>query len=371
MTLHDPGRITAVLACVGCCVLLVGGCPTPTPTPTTPPTTFVQTNLVSDGSQSKTITDTNLVNPWGLVQAASGPFWVADNGTGVSTVYDGNGQPSPTGSPLIVTIPEVAGGTTPANPTGIVFNSAASSGDFGGNTFIFVTEDGTIAAWQESDGTDATVVVNNFVADTGPVYKGATLITNAVGSFLLVANFRGGTIDVFDKNFAPATLQGTFADTGIPGGFAPFNVLALNGKVYVSYAKQDTAKHDDVAGAGNGYVSEFDTSGVFQRRIASTGTLNSPWGMAIGPSTWGEFAGALIVGNFGDGKINAFSLGTTPAFVATLQDRHEADIVNAGLWSLVPGNGSESTSAQKLYLTAGGANEDHGLLASLEVFVDP
>lgn len=336
---------------------------------------FTQTNLVSDGSQAAAFTNTNLVNAWGLAQRTDGPFWVGNNATGVATVFQGDGQAFPIGSPLVVTIAPIPRGTTPAPVTGVVFNPFASAGDFGGNLFIFVTEDGTIAAWQTSSGTTAPVVVDNSILDPptdliGAVYKGAALVTNTQGNFLLAANFRDARIDVFDKTFAAATLTGSFADSTIPAGFAPFNVVALGGKVYVSYAKQDADMHDDVGGAGNGFINEFNTSGTLLRRIATGGVLNSPWGMAIGPSTWNKFAGALIVGNFGDGKINAFSLGTTPAFIATLMDDTGTVIVNPGLWALVPGNGAVGTDPQKLYLTAGGANEDHGLFAVLALVND-
>lgn len=366
MQSHYAYRVVLVMACLGSWVLLMAGCPV-IPTPQVE-TVFKQVNLVSDGSQPNTVTDSNLVNPWGLVQRPAGPFWIADNAKGVATVYNGAGQPFPVGTPLIVTIPVASGGTSPAPPTGIVFNSFADTGDFGGNLFIFVTEDGTIAAWKESDGTTATLEVNNFKADnTGPVYKGAAMITNTQGNFLVVTDFRDARIDVFDKNFASATLSSSFTDGTIPTGFAPFNVQVLGGKVYITYAKQNDAKHDDVSGAGNGFVNEFDTNGALVRRIASNGTLNSPWGLAIGPSTWGKFAGALLVGNFGDGKIGGFSLGTSPAFIGTLKNENNEEFVNLGLWSIVPGNGAEGSDSQKLYLTAGGSGEDHGLFAELQV----
>ncbi len=360
-------RFTAILgiACLTGWLLLAAGCPV------TRESHFKQTNLVSDGSQTAAFTDANLVNPWGIAQGPTSALWVADNARGVSTVYSGTGQPFPAGGPLIVTIPVAPGGTDPAPPTGIVFNSFAGTDDFGGNTFLFATEDGTVAAWQQGDGTTATLVVNNFVADTGPVYKGATLASTSTGNFLLVANFRDARIEVFDNHFVPAMLASTaFADSTIPSGFAPFNVQALGGKVYVTYAKQNDAKHDDVSGAGNGFVDEFDTSGALLRRIASNGLLNSPWGLAIGPSSWGKFAGSLIVGNFGDGKIHAFTLGTTPTSQGALQDDTLADIVNPGLWALFAGTGGAGSDPQKLYFTAGGAGEDRGLFGSLELVSD-
>ncbi len=330
-------RFAAILgmACLTSWLLLAAGCPI---TPVIRESHFKQTNLVSNGSQTAAFVDTNLVNPWGIAQGPATALWVSDNAKGLSTVYNGSGQPFPVGGPLIVTIPAALGGTTPAPPTGVVFNSFAGTGDFGGSTFIFVTEDGTIATWQQSNGTTAVLAVNNFIPDTGPVYKGATLVTNGQGNFLLVADFRNARIAVFDRTLKPVTLTGLFADSAIPTGFAPFNVQVLNGKVYVSYALQDDKKHDDVSGVGNGFVNEFDTSGTLVRRIAGNGDLNSPWGLALGPSSWNKFAGSLIVGNFGDGKIHAFTLGTTPASQARSRTTRwpTSSIRACGRWCPVP-----------------------------------
>lgn len=331
-------------------------------------TLFIQHNLVSDGSIPADNTDSNLVNPWGLSQRPNGPFWISDNAQGVATLYNGAGQPFPVGNPLVVTIPVAQGGTNPAPPTGNVFNPFAAQGAFGGNLFIFVTEDGTIASWKPSDGTTAELEVNNFRTDnTGPVYKGVTLITNKKGHFLLVANFRDARIDVFDSNFSPTSLKFDFRDKKIPAGFAPFDVALLQGNVYVTYAKQDDAKHDDVGGAGNGFVNEFSTEGKLLRRIASGGVLNSPWGLAIAPCSWDDFAGDLLVGNFGDGKIHAFVIDRKkPIFEGTLLDQNGDPIVNLGLWALLPGNGGAGSDPHKVYFTAGGAKEDQGLFGSLE-----
>jgi uncharacterized protein (TIGR03118 family) len=207
--------------------------------------------------------------------------------------------------------------------------------------------------------------VNNFVANTGPVYKGLALGSNGSGDFLYAANFRNGTIDVFDNTFAPATLSGSFADPGIPAGFAPFNIQNLGGSLFVTYAKQDATKHDDVAGAGLGYVDQFDTSGNLVARIGSQGPLNSPWGLAIAPSGFGQFAGDLLVGNFGNGRILAFKLGATPVFDGALQDTLGDPIVNPGLWGLIAGNGGSGGDLGKIYFTAGGETESSGLFGVL------
>jgi uncharacterized protein (TIGR03118 family) len=338
---------------------------------------FTQTNLVTDnqtiltgmGFAPAANVDTNLVNPWGIVASPSGsPFWVSDNGSGKSTLYNGSGTPQA----LVVTIPASAnaGATSPAPPTGIVFNG--SSTDFlvnGAGTaahFIFATEDGTIAAW--NSGTSAVLKVDDTDFTNGPVYKGLALGNNGTGNFLYAANFRQGTIDVFDTNFMKVTLGsggfGGFADPNIPAGFAPFNVANIGGQLYVSYAKQNAAKHDDVAGPGNGFVDLFDLKGNLLRRFASAGTLNSPWGLALAPSTFGPFAGALLVGNFGDGRINAFD-PKGGAFLGQLTNASGQPITIDGLWGLSFGNNGNAGSANTLFFTAGINGEANGLLGSL------
>ena len=277
---------------------------------------YTETNLVTDNPESlpeagfapAAQTDENLVNPWGIASSPTGPFWVADNGAGVSTLYDGSGN----AQSLTVTIPGSAnsGETSPAPVTGIVFNS--SSTDFnvaGAGTsahFIFATEDGTIAAW--NSGTTAVLKVDNTDFTSGPVYKGLAIGNNGTGDFLYATNFRQDSIDVFDTNFNKVTLGtggfGTFTDpTGDQAGFAPFGIQDINNQLFVTYAKQGEGKHDDVAGAGNGFVDVFDLKGNFVKRLASHGTLDSPWGLTVAPSTFGPFAGSLLVGNFGDGHI--------------------------------------------------------------------
>ncbi|MCX5891142.1 MAG: TIGR03118 family protein [Deltaproteobacteria bacterium] len=257
---------------------------------------YVQTNLVSDGFVPAKFTDPNLVNPWGISYAPTGPFWVSNNGTGTSTLYNGAGTPQG----LVVIIPPPTGGTGPATPTVQVFNGTSA---FNGYLFIFATEDGTISGWK--GGTTATLLVDNSAA--GAVYKGLALGNNGAGNFLYVANFHRGAIDVFNSNFSPVVLPGSFSDPNLPSGYAPFNVQNLGGSLYVTYALQDATKHDDVPGPGNGYVNVFDLNGNLQRRLISQGPLNSPWGLALAPAKFGTFSNALLVANFGDGRINAFA----------------------------------------------------------------
>ena len=339
-----------------------------------PSTVYLQSNLVSDIAGVARFTDPNLVNPWGITASPNGPFWISDNGTGVSTLYDGNGNSLPAGSPLVVTIPLPPGSTASnASPTGIVFNSTSdftvSSGSQSGPAvFIFATEDGTISAWNPTvNGTNAILEVDKSIIPTpanGAVYKGLALGSNASGNFLFAANFRSGAIDVFDKNFAAATLAGSFTDPNLPAGFAPFDIANFGGQLFVTYAKQDATQHDDVAGPGNGFVDVFDTNGNFIKRFASQGTLNSPWGMVMAPASFGQFGGDLLVGNFGDGRINAFN-PTSGAFLGQLQTDVGTPLTINGLWGLDFGNGIGSGSPDTLFFTAGIGDEGHGLFGSI------
>ncbi len=325
---------------------------------------YFQHNLVSDIAGMADNTDTNLVNPWGIASSTASPFWVSDNHAGLSTLYNGSGTPQS----LVVTVPPPSGGTPPAAPTGVVFNNTT---DFAVASnavarFIFATEDGTIAAWNVNFG--ASAVVKADKSSSGAVYKGLAIGTSAGSNYLYAANFFAGTIDVFDATYSAATLAGSFSDPGIPAGFAPFNVQNISGKLFVTYAKQDAAKHDDVPGAGNGFVNVFDTSGNFLNRFASSNVLNSPWGLALAPTNFGAFSGAQLVGNFGDGKINAFD-PATGSFLGTLQNPDGNPISIQALWGLIFGNGGNGGDTRTLYFAAGiaGTNaiEDHGLFGSI------
>ena len=330
---------------------------------------FRQTNLVSDIPNLAKVTDPNLVNPWGLSSSATSPIWVSDNNAGVSTLYQGNGTPVP----LIVTIPAPTmkpGGT----PTGTVFNTTAS--DFqvqegttkGKAAFLFATEDGTILGWNPVvDPTHARIAVDNSAvpnSDNGAVYKGLTLGSVGENNFLYATNFRSGAVDVFDKNFQRATLEGSFTDPNLPTGFAPFGIQNIGGQIFVTYALQNAAKHDDVKGPGNGFVDIFATDGTWVRRFATRGRLNSPWGLAMAPSKFGNFHGDVLVGNFGDGRINAF----TPAghFRGQLKSETSAPIEIDGLWGLRFGNGGAGGVQDTLFFAAGIKGEAHGLFGSIQ-----
>jgi uncharacterized protein (TIGR03118 family) len=340
-------------------------------------------NLVADAASTVTpaadFIDPRLVNVWGIVASATSPFWTCDYGTGLSTIYTVNAtNATPLGTPNATTQPTVPGaGGVPKGPcTGIVANTApattpptfpvtAPGKAAAAAGFIFVTEDGVLSAW--AGGADATQAFVQMDNSATAVYKGLALVTTPAVQ-LYAANFKSGGIDVFDAQFKPVTLAaGSFTDSKIPAGFAPFNIWNIGGKLYVAYAKQDANKKFDVSGPGNGYVDVFDTTGKLLQSLVVGGTnsaLNSPWGLAIAPATFGKFANDLLVGNFGDGLINAYD-PTTGAFAGTLQDPSGKNIVIPGLWALYFGNGASGGDKDTLYFAAGPGGQKHGVLGSI------
>ena len=326
-------------------------------------------DLVSDQAGVADHQDANLKNAWGVAFNPFGFVWVSDAETGVSTLYDGAGVPQS----LVVTIPPAAGAAA-GNPTGIVFN--ASSGFLvnppaanSSAKFIFATEDGVIAGWAPPvDGTHAILVKDN--SSFGAQYKGLALSAGGSGSLLYATDFHNGKIDVWDANFSPVTLPaGAFADPNLPNGFAPFGIQAINGNLYVTFAKQDADRHDDVAGKGLGYVDVFDPNGRLIDRVIAKGPLNAPWGLALAPAGFGEFSGSLLVGNFGDGRINAFDLSTGKHLGALKgEDGHPIEI--DGLWGLAFGNGFNGQSVNTLFFTAGPGDEEHGLYGKIDPLPD-
>ncbi len=330
--------------------------------------TYTQTNLLSNGAVPAAATDDKLINPWGVSFPPGGPFWISDNGSGNTTVTDKNGVPMPVaGNPTPeITIAPAAGQTAPATPTGQVFNTSGSGfavsqgGKSGSALFLFATEDGTISGWNPNVNPASSVLaVDN--SGTGAVYKGLALGTAAAGTILYAANFSAGTVDMFNDAFQPL---GSFTDPGVPAGFAPFNVQVLGGHLFVAFAQQDADKKDDVPGAGHGFVDEFDLNGTLIRRVVSGGALNSPWGLALAPDNFGQFAGDLLVGNFGDGRVNAFD-PNTGALAGTLTGSDGKPIAIGDLWALTPGSGGAGSDPNTLFFTAGIANEADGLFGSL------
>lgn len=335
---------------------------------------FVVTKLVSDQPGVAATTDPNLVNPWGLVASATGPWWASDNGTGLSTLYSGAGGIIP----LVVAVPAPAAAPAGLVPgaSGIVFNGGTSFVVSNGTTsgpaaFIFSTEDGTISGWSPAvDRTHAIRTVDNFGGGTGAVYKGLALASNSQAQQRLFAtNFRSGRIDVFDTAFKPVRLApSAFVDPFLPDNFAPFGVASIQGNLFVTYAKQNATRDADVAGPGNGFIDVFNTDGRLLRRFASRGALNSPWGLAVAPASFGSVGGDLLVGNFGNGRIHAFELDAERGradFAGTLSDANDHAIVIDGLWALQFGNGAASGPATTLFFTAGPNNQTHGLFGSL------
>jgi uncharacterized protein (TIGR03118 family) len=317
---------------------------------------YQQTNLVSDMSGVANNTDPDLINPWGISFFPGGPFWVADNKSGFSTIYGANGvtQLSP------VTIPVPPGDTSPAKPTGTVANTATSGFLVNGapSQFLFDTQDGTISGWYT--GSSAVLLVNNSA--TGAVYTGLAMITNATGSFLLADNFFSAQVEVYDSSYKLANLIGSFTDATLPAGYAPFGIQQIGNQVFVTYAQQNAAKNGETTGAGLGYVSVFDLDGNFVKRFASTGTLNAPWGVVQAPANFGMFSNDILIGNFGDGTINAFSASGN--FIGQLEDATGAVISNGALWGMVFGAGGTG-DPDTLYFTAGFAAGGHGLFGSL------
>jgi len=349
-------------------VLMLAVTPTLLYSAPTPGNSFVQHNLVSDIPGMASYTDPDLANPWGVSFSPGGsPFWVSDNKTGLSTLYNSFGVKQG----LVVTVPPPNGGQPPSAPTGQAFVGNVPA--FGGNLFVFATEDGTISSWKGANGTNAVLQYDNSAS--GAVYKGLAVASNGSGSFLYATNFNAGTIDVLDSNFNKVSLSGSFTDPNLPAGYAPFNISASGGNLYVTYALQDAAKHDDISGPGHGYVDVFDTNGNLIQRLVSQGALNSPWGMTWAPSGFGKFGGDLLVGNFGDGTVNVFD-PTTGTWVAQLQDPNGNPLVNQGLWDITFGNGGNGGSKSILYFTAGipgpnGNIEDHGLFGSVSSVPEP
>jgi uncharacterized protein (TIGR03118 family) len=324
---------------------------------------YQQLNLVSDVPGAANLLDPKLVNAWGLAFGPATPLWVSNNGSDTSTLYKGTATAADpvVAQPLVVKIPGQGA------PTGVVFNGGtnfvlSTDQKSGPAAFIFAGENGQLFGWNGTgDATSATMVASTKDA----VYKGLALDTVGHTQFLLAANFHDNRIDVFNSRFSPVMSTRSFRSVGIPKGYAPFDVAILGSRVFVSYAKQDAARHDDVSGAGHGFVNVFSLDGRFQKRLASRGVLNSPWGLAIAPRGFGTFSGDLLVGNFGDGRINAFDK-RSGKFEGTLRGPKGRPIVIDGLWGLLPGNGVSGRTSD-VWFSAGPAGESHGLLGILRL----
>jgi uncharacterized protein (TIGR03118 family) len=328
---------------------------------------YKQTNLISDMEGVAAVTDPNLVNPWGLARSSTSPWWVSDNGTGLSTLYSGTGAIVP----LVVTIPpsDATTGDT-GTPTGAVFNGGTGFEIKKGfpAVFIFVTEDGTISGWNPKvDGTHAIIKVNQKEKS---VFKGATIATVNVPffgpqSFLYVADFRKGRVQIYDSKFRHVpNMEELFDDDQLPSGFAPFNVQDIGGNIFVSFAMQDSDKHDEVDGAGLGYVDIFSPEGRLLRRLQHGPWFNAPWGLTQASSDFGSHTHEILVGQFGSGEILAFN-AITGRFKGRLHDASDAPIKIDGLWGLGFGNDASAGPATTLFFSAGTDHEQHGLFGSI------
>jgi uncharacterized protein (TIGR03118 family) len=342
----------------------------------TPAGGYSQINLVSDQHGKAHLTDHDLVNAWGLAASPGTnmkpgtPLWVADNGSDKATLYQGNGPMAVSKFGLVVHV-------TGAAPTGQVFNADQSAfvvkdhmGHSGASVFLFDTENGTIDGWSPGVNPNGTgpSIVTEVARNKGAsaVYKGLAIATANGKPFLYATNFRSGHVEAYNAKFKPVVLPGGhFVDRRLPAGYGPFGIAEVRGKIYVTFAKQDATREDDVAGRGHGFVDVFTNSGKFVRRLVTRGALNSPWGLALAPRGFGRFGGDLLVGNFGNGHINVYN-PVTGKHLGQLRRPNGKPIVIDGLWGLMFGNGNAAKTNQ-LVFSAGPDDESHGLLGKIVV----
>jgi uncharacterized protein (TIGR03118 family) len=360
------GMFAAIFA--GAILVACGGHDNPMQPPVVMPPPVVQptvlanfkiTSLVADTAAAGAAhTDANLVNAWGIAFNPAGFVWVTDNGTSKSTLYDGNGVPQT----LVV--------STQPGPTGIIYNGTqdfkiTQNGVTAASPFVFVGESGIISAWSPTVNRTATVTVFDG-SSANKVYKGLANASYLGLNYLYAADFHNNKVDVFDRNFAPAVLPGAFVDPGLPAGYAPFGIQAIGNNIYVAYAKRESTGDDEVAGAGLGIISVFDTAGNFVKQLVNGGALNAPWGMAMAPANFGAASNMLLVANFGDGKINAYN-PTTGALAGPLATIDKTPLVIDGLWGLAFGPGVNSQPTNTLFFTAGPSDETHGQYGRIDM----
>ena len=343
---------------------------TPTaPATSTPATTsaFAATNLVTDSGTNAPHVDSNLVNGWGIAFNPTGVVWVSDQGTSMSTLYDGNGV----AQSLVVSIPPAAGG--PAGPTGILFNSTQDfqvmeNGVTAAPLFIFAGTGGILAGWSPTvDGTHAVKMVDTSASATPTAYTGLTMSSFQGKNYLYAADFRNGKVDVYDPTWNKVTLPGgTFADPNVPANFAPFGIKAIGNRIFVTYAEHAANGPKETLGPGLGFIDVFDPSGAMISRFATGGALNAPWGLAVAPANFGAFSNMLIVGNFGDGTLNVFD-PTSGAQLGTLSDANQKPIAVPGLWGIAFGNGVDNQPTNTLFYAAGPNGEQDGLYGRIDL----
>jgi uncharacterized protein (TIGR03118 family) len=335
---------------------------------------YVQRNLVSNGGVPAEHVDANLLNAWGITHRGTSPWWVSDNGAGVSTLYDGEGV----AQSLVVS---VTGADGAAAPTGVVGNTGsafvvASGGAQGPAFFIFASEDGRISGWNPNvpppippatRSTTTVVAVDASLDDA--VFKGITIASTASGDRLYATDFHNARVDVFDGSFAPVSTSGGFLDPSLPAGYAPFGIRAIGGTIYVTYALREAGGDDDVPGKHHGFVNAFTPDGVLLRRVASEGKLDSPWGLAMAPEDgFGRFGGKLLVGNFGDGHIIGYTVGADapPGDGGAYLTGKGGRITIEGLWGIDFGNGAAAGPTDALFFAAGPNDEEDGLFGRID-----
>jgi uncharacterized protein (TIGR03118 family) len=369
---HEPKEI-AMRSAVACTIIavfaMVAGCSNGTEstasnasTPSLDATPSLSRQDIVSDQGGALASDSMLVNAWGLSFGSRGPAWVSSTEKGVSAVYDSTGQ-----SVLpAVTIP-APGSVQQSSPTGQVANDDTNA--FNGDNFIFVTEDGVIAGWQQSNGNTAVQRVDNSM--DGANYKGVTIAKSNNQSELFAADFHNGRIDTFDSTYQALQPSSDFTDPDLPGGYAPFNVEAVQGALIVAYAKQDDQKSDEVKGPGNGFVDAFNVDGSFIKRLVSNGELNAPWGITVTPDGFTAAPSRLLIGNFGDGKIHVYTMDLSSSsnpnitLEGAVQDQNGKDLAIDGLWALKFSSGAGGFDPNKLYFTAGPDDEQHGVFGSL------
>jgi uncharacterized protein (TIGR03118 family) len=371
------GLSVATIVAAGALVTTALGAVSASASTNTHVTTYRQINLVSDQAGKAPLMDPDLVNAWGLAASPGtnakpgSPLWVADNGSDKATLYAA-GSTANTVSKVPLTV-----NVTGAAPTGQVFNAdpnafivSDSHGNSGPSLFLFDTENGTIDGWAPNvnpNGTNPSTVTE-VARDNGAnaVYKGLAEATVSGKSFLYATNFRSGRVEAYDSTFTPVEMpDGLFVDPGLPAGYGPFGIAEIKGMLYVTFAKQDATLHDDVAGPGHGFVDIFTNTGAFVRRLVTRGALNSPWGLALAPRSFGMFGGDLLVGNFGNGTINVYN-AKNGASLGQLRRHNGLPIVIDGLWGLRFGNGN-AAKTNELVFSAGPNEESHGLLGKIVV----
>jgi uncharacterized protein (TIGR03118 family) len=336
----------------------------------TPQPFFKQTNLTTLKGTDHTTKDAHLVNPWGLTFAPGTFIWIADNNGGGTSLYNDDG--TIVSALPFVTIPAPASVMGASAPTGAIFNPhntafGSNTPEFGDAIFLFATENGTVAGWNLADGTTATLPLDNSTA--GAVYKGLAIANDGAGDRLYVTNFSKSKIEVYDTGFHSVSEAGPFTDPNIPAKYSPFGIFPFNGNLWVTYAIPDKARTDEVNGAGNGFVDIFSPTGTLISNFVSRGHLNSPWGIAQAPANFGPLSNLWLIGNFGDGKINAYD--QNGKFVSTLNGKNGKAMVNPGLWSLNFGDGTSTRPVTELLFTAGGAKQNMGTFGRIDLVIPP